>query len=101
MVVTLRVLGIANSGIANIYCTSKKYCKFIIAYSVFRVQHIRIIVIILVQSAAIKAFSSVRFHRLILNIFMSLIDYRSEHLWSDRKAIQLRLILCKFVLNFS
>ena len=40
---TLRVLGIANSGIANISCTSKKYCKIIIAYSVFRVQHIGII----------------------------------------------------------
>ena len=59
-VVTLLVLGIANSGIFNITAPPKMYCSYIILHTIFRVQHIGITVIIIVQGAAISQNSSVQ-----------------------------------------
>ena len=56
---TLRDLGIANSGVFSIAVYLQNHSNHIIAYNDFGVQHIGMIVIILVQSAAISRKSSV------------------------------------------
>ena len=61
MVVTLRDIGIASSGVFNIALYLQNYyCESIIADNYSRVQHIGIIVIIFVQGAAISQLSPVQ-----------------------------------------
>jgi hypothetical protein len=70
MVVTLLVLGIANSGVFNIAMYLQKfYREYIISDKTTGVQHIGIIVIMLVKGAAKCGFSPVHCAVILIDFF--------------------------------
>ena len=102
--VTLRDLGIANSGVFNIALYLRNnYCESIIAESYSRVQHIRIIVIIFVQGAAILQLSPVQCAVLFKVISLTLLLLSSAlfmaeiFLYGSRCFVQLTGLLIRLI----